>query len=88
MAPKFKPQPQLTDDQHGPSIHTWSVDGDPSMAHAICQDRSMGRYPYIAQDWRTRGPVGNPDPNRNWTQDNFKVESVKLGEPRKLLANR
>uniref|UniRef100_M1DGP9 Uncharacterized protein n=1 Tax=Solanum tuberosum TaxID=4113 RepID=M1DGP9_SOLTU len=37
---------------------------------------------------RTAEEVGDPDSDRRWTQDNFKVESVKLSEPRKLLAIR
>uniref|UniRef100_M1DIJ6 Uncharacterized protein n=1 Tax=Solanum tuberosum TaxID=4113 RepID=M1DIJ6_SOLTU len=32
--------------------------------------------------------VGDPNLDRSWTQDNFKVEFVNLGEARKLLANR
>uniref|UniRef100_M1DI16 Uncharacterized protein n=1 Tax=Solanum tuberosum TaxID=4113 RepID=M1DI16_SOLTU len=31
--------------------------------------------------------VGEPDPDRHWNQNNFKLESVKLGEARKLMAN-
>uniref|UniRef100_M1DTI9 Uncharacterized protein n=1 Tax=Solanum tuberosum TaxID=4113 RepID=M1DTI9_SOLTU len=31
--------------------------------------------------------VGDPDPDRHWTPDNFTLKSVKFGEPRKLLAN-
>uniref|UniRef100_M1DDX7 Uncharacterized protein n=1 Tax=Solanum tuberosum TaxID=4113 RepID=M1DDX7_SOLTU len=32
--------------------------------------------------------VGDANLDRRWTKDNFKVESVKLGVPRKLLVNR
>uniref|UniRef100_M1DL42 Uncharacterized protein n=1 Tax=Solanum tuberosum TaxID=4113 RepID=M1DL42_SOLTU len=32
--------------------------------------------------------VGDPDLDRRWTKDNFKGKSVKLGVPKKLLANR
>uniref|UniRef100_M1E179 Integrase core domain containing protein n=1 Tax=Solanum tuberosum TaxID=4113 RepID=M1E179_SOLTU len=32
--------------------------------------------------------AGDPDLDCRWTKDNFKVESLKLGVPRKLLANR
>ncbi|XP_049372836.1 uncharacterized protein LOC125837808 [Solanum verrucosum] len=32
--------------------------------------------------------VGDPDPDLRLTQDNFTLESVKVGEPRKLLLNR
>uniref|UniRef100_M1DIV1 Integrase core domain containing protein n=1 Tax=Solanum tuberosum TaxID=4113 RepID=M1DIV1_SOLTU len=38
--------------------------------------------------WRFAKEVGDPDLIRCLTQDNFKLESVKLSEPRKLLANR
>uniref|UniRef100_M1DPG4 Uncharacterized protein n=1 Tax=Solanum tuberosum TaxID=4113 RepID=M1DPG4_SOLTU len=31
--------------------------------------------------------VGDPDPDHRWTQDNFTLESIKAGEPKKLLAN-
>uniref|UniRef100_M1D8I3 Retrotransposon gag protein n=1 Tax=Solanum tuberosum TaxID=4113 RepID=M1D8I3_SOLTU len=32
--------------------------------------------------------VGDPDPDCRWTQENFTLEYVKVGEPRKLWVNR
>uniref|UniRef100_M1DTH5 Integrase core domain containing protein n=1 Tax=Solanum tuberosum TaxID=4113 RepID=M1DTH5_SOLTU len=36
---------------------------------------------------RTTEEVGDPDPDRCWTQESLTLESVKLGEARELLEN-
>ncbi|WMV58823.1 hypothetical protein MTR67_052208, partial [Solanum verrucosum] len=38
--------------------------------------------------WQIADRFGDPEPNRCYTQDQFILESTKLGEHKKLLANR
>uniref|UniRef100_M1DLI8 Uncharacterized protein n=1 Tax=Solanum tuberosum TaxID=4113 RepID=M1DLI8_SOLTU len=62
-------------------------EGSPSDTMADPKNKViMGRL-LKSECWRAKAPVGDPDLDRRWTQDNFKVKFVKLGETRKLLAS-
>uniref|UniRef100_M1DPR9 Uncharacterized protein n=1 Tax=Solanum tuberosum TaxID=4113 RepID=M1DPR9_SOLTU len=69
-----RPHENETNLTNGTRIEVWKVS---DKCKLVSQRSSL----------RIADEAGDPDLDRSWTKDSFKVEFVKLGVPRKLLAN-